>query len=119
MDIRDKEVALWEAAVHQDVEGFRNLVADEAVMVCGGYRCTGREYAGFIQDFGVTAYCITFFEELYHSNEIIQIHYVLETKVARPEDADLSGTFHITSTWKNSAQGWKLVFNMDARIPGR
>ena len=46
----------------------------------------------------------------------IQVHYVIETKVADRRNADLEGRFHITSTWKKTGDKWKLIFNMDSRI---
>lgn len=33
-----------------------------------------------------------------------------------PENADLAGMFHVTSTWENRGGEWILVFNMDSRI---
>lgn len=45
--------------------------------------------------------------------------YVITTAAERPENADLDGTFHITSTWRNMGDRWKLVFNMDRNVPER
>lgn len=116
MDIKRYELAMWDAALSKNVDGFKKLVLDDAVMVCGGYRCTGKEYAQYIENFGVSEYSILALETIYASEELIQIHYVIETKVVKPEDADLAGTFHVVSCWKKIAHDWKLIFNMDSRI---
>lgn len=39
------EMKLWEAAKNRDSQAFLKVVSETAVMVCGGYRCTGKEYA--------------------------------------------------------------------------
>ena len=49
----------------------------------------------------------------------IQVHYVITTAAERPENADLAGTYHITSTWRNMGGRCKLVFNMDRNVPER
>ena len=43
--IRQLEEAMWEAAKNRDAEAFLGLVDPNAVMVCGGFRCSGREYS--------------------------------------------------------------------------
>lgn len=57
--------------------------------------------------------------ECSHGVRGIQVHYVITTAAERPENADLAGTFHITSTWRNMGGRWKLVFNMDRNVPER
>ncbi|MGN0655593.1 MAG: hypothetical protein ACI4KR_02260 [Ruminiclostridium sp.] len=32
------------------------------------------------------------------------------------KNSDLAGTFHITTTWSCTDEGWKVVFNMDQRV---
>ncbi len=116
MDINSYELAMWEAAKNKDVDGFQKLVCDDAVMVCGGYRCTGKEYAQYIASFGISDYSILVYETIYASEELVQNHYVVETKVNKPDDADMAGTFHVTSSWKRFDGDWRLIFNMDSRI---
>ena len=43
--IYELEVRMWEAAKHRDPEAFLEVVSPDAVMVCGGQRCAGAEYA--------------------------------------------------------------------------
>ena len=46
----------------------------------------------------------------------IQVHYVIRLEVNDMRNADLSGVFHITTTWNMKDGKWKVVFNMDQRI---
>ena len=39
--IQALEIQMWEAARNRDKEAFLNIVSEDAVMICGGYRCTG------------------------------------------------------------------------------
>ena len=115
MNIREYEENMWQAAKNRDSAAFLRLVNEDAVMVCGGYRMSGRQYAGVISDFDVAEYEISRFEIVAESDEICQVHYVIETKVADERNIDLQGVFHVTSTWKKQNGEWKLVFNMDQR----
>lgn len=118
MSIKDNEIAMWEAAKRQNSEDFLKLIDENAIMVCGGFRCSGYEYSQIINNFDIDAYKMTDFEIIYETNNICQIHYMIETKVACEENKDLEGLFHITSTWKKINDKWKLIFNMDSRIMG-
>lgn len=110
------EYSLWKAASNRDVVAFKSLVADDAVMICGGYRCLGAEYAEYIKDFYIEGYEIKNEEVIYLSDDAVQIHYVIDVKTELPEVADLGGTFHVVSLWKKMNNLWKLNFNMDSRI---
>lgn len=114
--MRDLETKIWECAKTKDKDGFLKLLGKDAVMVCGGYRCTGDEYAGFISDFDTASYEFLKFEIVAKSEDFCQIHYVIRTEVSDSQNADLAGLFHITSTWEKENDEWKLVFNMDSRI---
>lgn len=50
------ENQMWEAAKNKDAGGFMEIVDPEAAMVCGGYRCTGKEYAEVISNFDYKSY---------------------------------------------------------------
>ena len=39
MNVMDMEIAMWEAAKARDTKAFLEVVEEQAVMVCGGYRC--------------------------------------------------------------------------------
>ncbi len=110
------EEKMWQAAVSGDAKKFLEVVSADAVMVCGGYRCSGEEYSGFISEFSMSSYEITNFEEIFKTNELAQVCYVVRTEVANEEDADVAGLFCVTSTWQNQNGEWKLIFNMDSRL---
>lgn len=114
--VKELEVKMWEAAKTRDKEAFLEVVDENAVMVCGGYRCLGREYAQIIHEFDCSGYEITDLEEVVHTENVCQVHYVIKTEVSCNENQDLAGKFHITSTWMKQKDKWKLVFNMDSRI---
>ena len=116
MDVMSYEVLMWEAAKNRDKNAFLQLVQEDAVMVCGGFRCSGAEYAEIIREFDLAKYEITGFETVAETSELCQVHYVIKTQVADERNRDLAGKFHITSTWKKTDDSWKLIFNMDQRI---
>lgn len=107
---------MWQAAKDGKKTEFTKLVSADAVMVCGGYRCSGAEYAEFISDFGISAFEIINFEIVHEADKTVQVHYIVKTTASTPENADLAGVFHVTSTWEERNGGWKLVFYMDSRI---
>ena len=109
------EYQMWEVAKNKDVAGFKTLVADDAVMVCGGYRCLGVEYAEYIKEFDLSDYEINYEEVIYLSDEAVQIHYVIDIKT-ESDLSDLGGIFQVVSLWKKVNNQWKLCFNMDSRI---
>lgn len=117
--IRELEEKMWRAAQARDKAAFLELVDEKAVMVCGGFRCTGAEYAEIITEFDCASFEIEGFEAVCETPDAVQVHYVITTAAERPENADLAGTFHITSTWRNMGGRWKLVFNMDRNVPER
>ena len=107
---------MWEAAKDRNVSGFLDLVSDQAIMVCGGYRCKGKEYSEIIAFFDCKTYNISNYEIVNEDRESIQIHYLIKLEVNDDKNMDLAGTFQVTSTWRNIEGKWKLVFNMDQRI---
>lgn len=114
--IFEYEKKMWEAAAERNKENFLQLVSPEAVMVCGGFRCSGAEYAGFIGDFCISSFEMQDFETIVETPMLVQVHYVVRTTADTPENADLAGLFHVTSTWQKRGESWVLVFNMDSRI---
>lgn len=114
--ILKKEYEMWEAASKRHVVTFKKLVADNAIMICGGYRCLGVEYVEYIKEFYIKEYEIKYEEVIFSSEELVQIHYVIDIKTELPESSDLGGVFHVVSLWKLEKNEWKLYFNMDSRI---
>lgn len=116
MDIEKYEWEMWEAAKERNAAKFSTLVEADAVMVCGGYRCSGAEYSEIIKEFDIKAYNIWDFEKVFETDSLCQVHYMIETKVNSEENRDLEGAFHITTTWKRTGNEWKVIFNMDSRV---
>ena len=107
---------MWEAARNKDKEAFLNIVSEDAVMICGGYRCTGAEYAQIIEEFDCKDFRISEFEVVAENNDFIQVHYMITTTVNDEANKDLAGTFHISTTWKRFWDVFKVVFNMDSVV---
>ena len=116
MTIKDYEIAMWEAAKNRDTASFSDLVDANAVMVCSGYKCTGAEYTEIVREFDIASYTISDFETICQTDDMVQVHYLIETKVSKEENKDLEGVFHITTTWKKCESKWKVIFNMDSRV---
>ena len=110
------ENSLWDAAKKRSKSAFLRLMDENAVLVCGGYRCTGREYVGIIADFDCRSYTIENFEIVCSDTDSVQVHYVLVMEVKDPRNSDLAGKFHVTTTWRRKDDRWKVVFNMDQRV---
>ena len=117
-NIFELEQKMWKAAAGSDKETFLQLVSPEAVMVCGGFRCSGADYAELIKDFGISSYEITNFETVAETEQLVQVCYIVKTSADSPETADLAGMFHITSSWEKKNGSWTLIFNMDQRVMG-
>ncbi|MGN1433896.1 MAG: nuclear transport factor 2 family protein [Ruminococcus sp.] len=118
MTIKEYEIAMWEAAKNRDSEAFSDLVDKNAVMVCGGYRCTGSEYSEIVKEFDIASFEMSDFKIVLQTDDICQVHYLIKTKVSKEENKDLQGIFHITTTWKKFENKWKVIFNMDSRVMG-
>ena len=116
INIQELEIKMWETAKSRDAEAFLEVVNKNAVMVCGGFRCSGADYSEIIKELDVAQYTISNFEVIFETAILSQIHYVIEIKVADRKNADLEGLFHITSSWKKEDDKWKLIFNMDSKI---
>lgn len=110
-----KEKEMWDAVVAHDVRAFKQLVSANAVMICGGLKCSGLEYAGFVSDFNISAADIHEMTVTYADENSVHLHYVVATSVDGPGN-DLSGKFYVTSLWARTQGRWALIFNMDSRI---
>ena len=115
-DIKQYELRMWEAAKNRDAEGFLEVVDRDAEMICGGYRCSGAEYAEIIREFDVSEYEISEFQIVAESQEICKVSYLIETTVVDDRNKDLEGRFLVTSIWKKMEDRCKLIFNMDSRV---
>ena len=110
------EHEMWEAGLRRDGGAFRRLISPNAVMICGGYRCGGSEYAEMVADFSISEYAIEQMEVVSASRDEVILHYLLRVAVDNSRDADLAGLFHVISVWKCAGGSWNLILNIDARI---
>ena len=119
MDIKKTEIAMWDAAKNKDANAFLKLVDENAVMICGGFQCSGADYAEIIKEFDVAEYEMLNYEIIKETETLCQVHYVINITVNERKNADLEGFFHVTSTWNRVNDKWKLIFNMDSKIMKR
>lgn len=110
-----KEKEMWDAVITHNVPAFKQLVSADAVMLCGGLKCSGLEYAGFVSDFNINAADIHGMTVTYADDDCVHLHYIVATSVDGA-DNDLFGKFYVTSFWTRTQDGWTLIFNMDSRI---
>lgn len=115
--VYELEKSMWDAAKNRNREGFLQIVSEDAVMVCGGFRCSGKEYADIISVFDCKSYSMEHFEIVNQDEKSVQVHYVILVEFCNEENKDLAGAFHVTTTWKCINESWKVVFNMDQRVP--
>lgn len=101
---------------NRDPEAFLDVVSNDAVMVCGGYRCTGKEYSEIISVFDCRSYTIDNFTVVNEDACTVQTSYVISVEVNDEANSDLAGRFFVTTTWSKASGQWKAVFNMDQRI---
>ena len=59
MNIQELEMKMWNAAKNRDSKAFLEVVDENAIMVCGGFRCSGADYAEIIKAFDVEQYKIS------------------------------------------------------------
>ena len=55
MSIQELEIKMWNAAKSRDSQAFLEVVDENAVMVCGGFRCSGADYADLEGVFHITS----------------------------------------------------------------
>lgn len=112
MNFLSLENEFWEAARDKCAEKLLELISDNAVVISGGLRYSGRDYADHIRSAGVSDFSVHGFETVVLTDELRQNHYIVSI-AASSENNAISGSFHITSTWKYFGGSWKLVFGMD------
>ena len=110
LEIKEQEMSMWEAAKNRDAKAFLDIVDKGATMICGGFRCSGAEYAQIIKDFDVANYEISEFKTIVVTETVCQTHYLISVTVADKKNSDLAGLFHVTSTWKRKENIWKLIY---------
>ena len=106
-EVMQCEYEMWNSFLSRDRESFLQKVLEEAVMVCGGKRITGREYADIIEFVCIDRFEITDPECVYDDANCIQVHYVVDITVNDNEFQDMAGKFNVTSGWKKDKETWR------------
>lgn len=115
-EVMQCENEMWNSFINRDRESFLEKVLEEAVMVCGGKRITGREYADIIEFVCIDQFEINYPECVYEDDNCIQVHYVVDITVNDKEFQDMAGKFNVISGWKKNGDKWKMYFNIDSQI---
>ena len=71
MQIRELEEKMWRAAQSRNKAAFLEVVDENAVMVCGGFRCSGADYTGIISEFDCAGFVIEQFETVCGTPDIM------------------------------------------------
>ncbi|MCR5095200.1 MAG: nuclear transport factor 2 family protein [Erysipelotrichaceae bacterium] len=110
------DTKLWEAIKNNDRDGFLELVDEDAVILCDGYRYSGKEYADMISNFDCRSFVIDYYEIVNEDAESVQVYYQITNEVNDIRKLDLAGTFNITVTWTRKLDGWVAIFLMNQRM---
>lgn len=104
-----QEYELWEAARGLDGAVFDKYLASEVNVICNNFRCFGEEYVMTLPAFGLMRYTIERYETVAGGENQIQNYYLVNVKTSDSEELK---TCHVTSTWRRTFEGWKIVFHM-------
>ncbi len=111
------EKAVWEAFARQDIRAFQKLVAPDALMVVGGMREAGQDYAQVISQFKIPDYELDEFRFMPLGDEVALLHYTV-TFAGSAQHPNFTGRYYVSSIWKKLDGKWQVVFNQDARPAG-
>lgn len=93
--VYELEISMWEAAKNRSAIDFLQVVSEDAVMVCGGFRCSGKECSEIVAMFDCKTYAMEHYEIVNQDANSVQVHYVIYLEVCNEENKDLAGTFHL------------------------
>lgn len=111
--IKHLEVQMWEAFSSGDSNSFHELVSNEAIMICGGFRESGYEYSNIVAQIRLDKYEISDFVVKLISQDSALTNYIVEVQCP---DESISGLFRVSSLWINNGDKWELVFNQDTKL---
>ncbi len=112
--IKNLEVQMWEAFSCGNSKLFSEVVSNEAMMICGGYRETGYEYANIVAQIRLDGYEIKDFVVKIINPDSVLTNYVINVECPDPS---ISGVFRVSSLWIKNEDKWELVFNQDTKLP--
>lgn len=110
--ILEQEQKLWQCYALGDSAAFGRLVDPQALMIVGGERGSGADYAQAIAMVRLQGYELRDVVVLDLGPGAAAIHYSVTIK-DYPGPYDLSGTYRVTSIWQRREGGWVLVLNQD------
>lgn len=111
-----QEKQMMAAFARGNSQAFAALALPEALMVTGGMRSSGAQYARETAQVRLKDFRMTDFTVLPLSADAVLLHYTLEV-VDYPGPYDLSGVYLVSSVWVRREEGWRLIFNQDAQPP--
>jgi hypothetical protein len=107
------ENEMWIAFSNGDANKFRNIVSDEALMICGGSKKTGIEYSSIVRQIKLEKYEISnFYTKVIDQNNVIT-NYIVSVYSS---DQSIAGKYRVSSLWNQENGKWKVVFNQDSSI---
>ena len=99
---------MWEAAKNRSSVDFLRVVSEDAVMVCGGFRCSGKEYSEVVAMFDCKTYAMEHYEIVNQDENSVQVHYVIHLEVCKEKNSDHM-IFILFSNEKNHGIGTRSV----------
>ena len=118
MDSKYSEILKIENDMYKALLGgnkaqFQEIVDESALMVCGGYKETGKIYSGYVGSIKLKAYEIKEFEIKEIASDVILSNYIVNIDSFDP---NFTGDYRVSSLWKKVNGKFTLHFNQDIKI---
>ncbi len=107
------EKKMWEAFASGNSASFGKIVSADAMMICGGFKESGAEYAKIVENINLSNYELSEFDVKIINPNVILTNYIVKVDC---QDYTLAGTFRVSSLWINEDGNWKVVFNQDSNL---
>ncbi|EGD48960.1 hypothetical protein Cpap_3387 [Ruminiclostridium papyrosolvens DSM 2782] len=107
------EKKMWEAFASGNSASFGEIVSADAMMICGGFKEIGAEYARIVENVNISNYELSEFDVKVINPNVVLTNYIVKVDC---QDYTLAGTFRVSSLWINEDGNWKVVFNQDSNL---
>lgn len=107
------EKKMWEAFASGNSALFGEIVSADAMMICGGFKESGAEYARIVENVNLSNYELSEFDVKVINPNVVLTNYIVKVDC---QDYTLAGTFRVSSLWINEDGNWKVVFNQDSNL---
>lgn len=107
------EKKMWEAFASGNSALFGKIVSADAMMICGGFKESGAEYARIVENVNLSNYELSEFDVKVINSNVVLTNYIVKVD---GQDYTLAGTFRVSSLWINEDGNWKVVFNQDSNL---